>query len=256
MDDNRPGGKSGGEGTDPEPQDENNAYTGADTDASDKPQQQEAEWREEDWISDEDGNRESESEDDPDAGASKVRMELYDWLQCIVSAVLCGIFIFVFFGRTIGVEGDSMRQTLHWNDRVIMMNLFYSPKNGDIVVFKSPSDAFGGTPLVKRVIAVEGQTIDIDFDTGEVYVNGVIQTEPYINELTHSRLSFEGPVIVPDGHVFVMGDNRNHSSDSRDTSRVGMVDTRYILGKVLFILIPGQDEFSARDWRRIGSVYG
>ena len=188
---------------------------------------------------------------DPDDDVSKLRMELYDWLQCIVFAVICGIFIFMFFGRTIGVEGDSMLQTLHYNDRIIMSNLFYSPKNGDIVVFRAPSDVFGGTPLVKRIIAVEGQTIDINFDTGEVFIDGVVQYEPYINELTHTRLSFQGPYTVPEGHVFVMGDNRNRSSDSRD-ARIGPVDTRYILGKVLFVVIPGRDSYTPRDWSRVG----
>ena len=183
-----------------------------------------------------------------------VKMELYDWMQCIVSAVLCGIFIFVFIGRTIGVEGNSMRDTLHWNDRVVMSGLFYTPKNGDIVIFRPPTEAFGSTPLVKRIIAVEGQTIDINFDTGEVFIDGnVIDEERYIHEPTHSMLSFTGPVTVPKGHVFVMGDNRNHSSDSRD-SRVGMVDTRYILGKVLFLLVPGGMDSSPRDWSRIGFV--
>ena len=183
----------------------------------------------------------------------RLRMELYDWLQCIVFAVICGIFIFMFIGRTIGVEGDSMLQTLHWNDRIIMSNLFYTPKYGDIVVFRSPSDVFGGTPLVKRVIAVEGQTINIDFDKGEVSVDGEVIYERYINEPTLKKLNFQGPYVVPEGHVFVMGDNRNYSSDSRD-SRVGPVDTRYILGKVLFVVIPGRDHQTPRDWSRIGPV--
>jgi len=187
-------------------------------------------------------------------GPDKAKMELYDWLQCIVSAIICGIFIFVFIGRTIGVEGDSMRQTLHWNDRVIMTNLFYTPGNGDIVIFRCPSDAFGGTPLVKRVIATEGQTIDINFETGDVSVDGVILNEPYINEPTRSKLDFKGPLTVPQGHVFVMGDNRNSSSDSRD-NRVGMVDTRYILGRVLFIAIPGGSDIDPRDWGRFGLVH-
>ena len=190
---------------------------------------------------------------EPQIEISKIRMELYDWLQCIVSAVICGIFLFVFVGRTIGVEGDSMRQTLHWNDRIIVSNFFFTPKNGDVVVFRAPTDAFGATPLVKRVIAVAGQTIDINFETGDVSVDGVVLNEPYINEVTTNRLAFQGPVTVPAGCVFVMGDNRNHSSDSRDL-RVGMVDTRYILGKVLFIAIPGADNFSPREWSRIGRV--
>lgn len=192
--------------------------------------------------------------DVPDEKQKKDSMELYDWLQCIVSAIICGIFIFVFIGRTIGVEGDSMRETLYYYDRVIMSNLFYTPKNGDIVVFRSPSEVFDNVPLVKRVVAVAGQTIDIDFETGDVYVDGEIIDEPYIREQTQRRLDFRGPLIVPEGHIFVMGDNRNHSTDSRASS-VGFVDTRYILGKVLFIVIPGADSFGKRDWSRFGLVY-
>jgi len=188
--------------------------------------------------------------DEPD-GPSQAKMELYDWLQCIVTAIVCGILIFIFVGRTIGVDGHSMMGTLHNRDRVVMSNLFYTPGNGDIVVFHCPNETFGGTPLVKRIIATEGQTLDINFETGEVFVDGVLLPEPYISEKTRSRYSFQGPVTIKQGHVFVMGDNRNNSSDSRD-SRVGQVDVRYILGKVLFIAIPGADEEYPRDWSRIG----
>jgi len=224
-------------------------------------------WQDEDWLV------EDEADDDTDDSVSeKVKMELYDWMQCIVSAIICGIFIFVFIGRTIGVEGDSMRQTLHYYDRVIMSNLFYTPKNGDIVVFQSPSSSFGGIPLVKRVIAVAGQTLDIDFETGDVmvyehdtsgamvriaglnYTHDMVIDEKYINELTQRRIDFSGSITVPEGYVFVMGDNRNHSSDSRD-NRVGLVDTRYILGKVLFLLIPGGADNDPRNWSRFGMVY-
>ena len=189
----------------------------------------------------------------PDSTADKSRMDAYDWLQCIVTALVCGIFIFVFIGRTIGVDGTSMLQTLHHHDRVVMSNLFFTPKYGDIVIFHSSSEDFGGTPLVKRVIAVAGQTVDINFDTNEVFVDGKLLNEPYINEPTRIRSDFEGPVTVPEGHVFVMGDNRNRSSDSRD-HRVGMVDTRQILGKVLLLLIPGGDKDQPRSWLRFGFV--
>ena len=196
--------------------------------------------------------KESVSEEEPDDSA-KSRLELYDWLQCIVSAVLCGILLFVFVGRVIGVDGSSMFDTLHDTDRVFMTDLFFKPEYGDIVVFHS--DAYGDIPLVKRVIAVAGQTIDINFDTSEVIVDGVVLQEDYIyEEILTSRQDFFGPVTVPDGFLFVMGDNRNGSRDSRSDA-VGLVDTRDILGKVLLITIPGKTEHEPRDWSRFGSVY-
>lgn len=181
------------------------------------------------------------------------RMELYDWLQCVVTAVVFGILIFVFIGRTIGVDGTSMLQTLHHEDRVIMWSLFYKPSRGDIVIIKTSS--YGDKPLVKRVIAMGGDTVDIDFDKGEVSVNGIVLDEDYINEPTKNELNFKGPVTVPEGHIFVLGDNRNKSQDSRSDS-VGFIDVRNVLGKVLFVVVPGKNEFGLRDWSRVGSVYG
>ncbi|MDR3278194.1 MAG: signal peptidase I [Oscillospiraceae bacterium] len=183
-----------------------------------------------------------------------VRMEVYDWIQCVVSTVLCTILIFMFVGRQIGVDGTSMLPTLHHTDRVIMSNLLYTPKNKDIIIIKT--DTFGDTPIVKRVIAVGGQTVAINFDTGEVRVDGVLQDEPYINALTTNKVDFDysGGLSVPEGSLFVMGDNRNNSTDSR-SNQVGLIDTRNVLGKVLFILLPGADENGLRAWSRIGSVY-
>ena len=192
------------------------------------------------------------NETEEEAKSTRVRMELYDWLQCIVTAIICGVLIFIFVGRTIGVDGSSMVQTLRHNDRVVISNLFYTPDNGDIIVFRSPSEQFE-YPLVKRVIAKESQTVDIDFETGNIIVNGIIINEPYINAITTVRRDFNGPITIPKGYVFVMGDNRNSSTDSRDKS-VGLVDTRYILGKVLFVLIPGADDNGNRDWNRFGTV--
>ena len=181
---------------------------------------------------------------------SRVRMELYDWIQCAVTAIICGVLIFVFVGRTIGVDGRSMMQTLQHSDRVIMSNLFYTPSGGDIVVFVAPSERFE-YPLVKRVIATEGQTVDINFDNGNVFVDDILLDEPYILTMTTSRHDFNEPVTIPRGFIFVMGDNRNSSTDSRDDI-VGLIDTRYILGKVLFVLVPGVDEQGFRDWNRFG----
>ena len=181
----------------------------------------------------------------------RTKLEVYDWLQCLVGAIIIGIFIFIFIGRTIGVDGISMMNTLHNGDRVVMSNLFYTPKPGDIIVFQTGYDNFDGSPLVKRVIAIEGQTVEINFECGHVFVDGVLQCEPFIKEPTHAKGQFEGFETVRSGHVFLMGDNRNHSSDSRD-SRIGQVDTRMILGEVLFILIPGNDIHGNRDWDRFG----
>ncbi len=179
-------------------------------------------------------------------------MDLYDWVQCIISALLCGIIIFLFVGRVVGVSGTSMLPTLMHGDRAIISNLFYTPSYGDIVIIQKES--FSKDPIVKRVIATEGQTVDIDFDAGIVYVDGVALEEDYTNSLTTSRLDFSGEVTVPDNCIFVLGDNRNGSTDSRDAD-IGMVDIRCIIGKVYFIIYPGTDINGNRDWSRIGSPY-
>jgi len=178
--------------------------------------------------------------------------ELYDWLQCIVIAIVVGILCFIFVARVITVEGDSMYPTLHNTDLIITSDLFYEPKNGDVIVFQT--DSYGPSPLVKRVIATEGQTVDIDFDKGIVYVDGVALEEEYTNSPTTVHENFEGEVTVPKGCVFVLGDNRNASEDSR-SDRIGFVDKRCIIGKVLVIAIPGADESDPREWGRIGSPY-
>jgi len=197
-----------------------------------------------------DESYQNESEINAEEKKERVRMELYDWLQCIVTAIICGVLIFILVGRTIGVEGRSMIQTLLNSDRVVISNMFYTPGNGDIIVFQSPSEQFE-YPLVKRVIAIENQTVSINFDEGNVYIDGV--KEPEFSGITTKKHDFNDPVTVPPGFVFVLGDNRDSSTDSRDSS-IGLVDTRYILGKVIFLLIPGTDEFGNRDWSRLGFV--
>ena len=159
----------------------------------------------------------------------------FEWVQCIVTALVACILIFVFPCRTVGVVGPSMQQTLIEPDRLIVSNLFYTPKQGDIVVLRK--DSFKEDPIIKRVIAVGGQTVDIDFQEGVVYVDGVALDEPYVNAPTYDPEDFTEPVEVPEGCIFVMGDNRNHSTDSRD-GRIGVVDNRYIIGKALFRITP------------------
>jgi signal peptidase I len=167
----------------------------------------------------------------PNKGAS----ELFDWVQCIVTTLVVCILIFVFLGRTVGVNGSSMYRTLEEGDRLIISSLFYTPKYGDIVVLRQES--FADYPLVKRVIATEGQTIDIDFEAGIVYVDGVALDEPYTNTPTNEPEDFTDEVTVPEGCIFVMGDNRNRSTDSR-TASIGCVDTRCVIGKALFRITP------------------
>jgi signal peptidase I len=184
--------------------------------------------------------------------ADAEKLKIYDWFQCIVSAVLCSILIFTYIGRINGIEGPSMMQTLQNGDKVILSNLFYHPEKGDIVFIKT--DIFGEKPIVKRIIATEGQTVDIDFTQGTVSVDGQVLIEDYTNTKTNLEEGFDGPVVVPDGCVFVMGDNRNDSVDSRD-NRIGYVNMQNILGKVYFVIIPGKGYGETRDWSRFGSVY-
>lgn len=163
------------------------------------------------------------------------RGEIYDWMQSLVFALIICIIVFVFIFRIVDVSGDSMNPTLLNGDKLVVSDVFYKPKQGDIVIFRK--DEYKAEALVKRVIATEGQTIEIDFDRGRVYVDGELLDEPYIAEPTHNQLDFQGPQTVPEGCVFVMGDNRNASSDSRRT-QIGMVDERLIVGKVLLRVFP------------------
>ena len=164
------------------------------------------------------------------------RKEIYDWIHCLSIALIICVVIFAFFIRLIDVRGTSMNPTLNNGDKMLVSGLFYSPKAGDVVVFKK-DEYDPERALVKRVIATEGQVINIDFDEGIVYVDGEPIVEDYILEPTTNKLDFIGPQTVPDGCVFVMGDNRNASTDSRK-KEIGMVDSRLILGKAYFVVYP------------------
>ena len=193
--------------------------------------------------------QENEQKKEQDGGR-----DLYEWVQALVCSVLAVVLVFTFVIRLIGVDGHSMVPTLQDGDRLLVLNsmLYNDYKYGDIVVLRK--EAFLEEPIVKRVIATEGQTVDIDFSTGSVYVDGVLLKEEYINELTFLEEGTEFPLTVPEGSIFVMGDNRNHSSDSRD-SRLGTVDTRYVIGKAVFLAYPGQDERTEkRNYSRIGVI--
>ena len=188
---------------------------------------------------------------------SGLSQDLYVLLHDLVYILAFVSVFFVFCVRLVTVDGTSMFPTLEDNDHVALLSnvLYRNPKQGDIVVARKAQ--FDSEPIVKRVIAVAGQTVDIDFDAGIVYVDGVALDEPYINEPTYRQFYDQGvrfPLTIDQGHVFLMGDNRNNSYDSR-YALIGQVDTRCIMGKVLWILFPGQsDKYgTTRDFGRIGA---
>ena len=172
---------------------------------------------------------------------------LYYWLQTLALAVVTIVLLFTFAGRITRVEGDSMLNTLHDGDLLLLQSLGYTPKAGDVVVLNKTTDEtvslLGGDAIVKRVIAVGGQSVSIDYNTSTVYVDGQPLEEPYIREAMDFRsgpYSGQTPFVVPEGSIFVMGDNRNHSTDSRH-ELLGTVDTGYVLGRAVCILFPFSD---------------
>ena len=163
--------------------------------------------------------------------------DVYETVSSLVSALLVVVLVFTFLVRLMGVSGPSMIPTLQDGDRLLVVNslLCGDYQVGDIVIARK--ETFDSKPIVKRVIATAGQTVDIDFERGIVYVDGEPLDEPYIAEPATDPENFIGPVEVPEGCIFVMGDNRNASTDSRD-ARLGCVDERYIMGRVYFTLFP------------------
>ena len=163
--------------------------------------------------------------------------ELFGWGESLMAVLVFFVVVFTFFVRL--MDGMSMYPTLEDHSIMLVSNLNYTPERGDVVVLRKEG-FYNNQPIVKRIIATGGDTVDIDPVTGDVSVNGEVLDEPYINEPVHDRENFEGKITVPEGCVFVMGDNRNASTDSRD-SRLGMVDERYILGHVQSVVFPISD---------------
>ena len=164
------------------------------------------------------------------------KKELIEWVKAFVFAGIIVALIFGFVIRPVEVLGHSMEPTLQNSDRLIEWMLFYTPKQGDIVILSEKTGL--DEALVKRVIATEGQTVEIN-EAGEVLVDGVLLNEDYIYEpIDQAHLGdWEYPVTVPEGCIFVMGDNRNHSTDSR-YAEVGFVDVDEVIGKVFLRLSP------------------
>jgi len=180
-------------------------------------------------------------------------MYLHDlvYLLCAMMVVLVLVF------RVVVVSGTSMNMTLLDGDYLLLLsNTFYkNPQPGDIVVVSKESFD-GGKAFVKRVIATEGQTVDIDFSAGIVYVDGVALEEPYINTLTTTYGGVNFPLVVEEGCIFAMGDNRGISKDSRYPD-IGQIDSREILGRAIILILPGtntQSNPQPRDFTRIGVI--
>ena len=178
----------------------------------------------------------------------KLAASVYDWVETFCYAMALMVVLFLLVCRYVTVDGDSMRETLHHNDKLIISGLGYTPETGDIVVVKVPRF---GNPIIKRVIATGGQEVEIDFENWTVKVDGVTLEEDYINrDIDYDGINDDRYVwmssptgervvrfTVEPGKLFLMGDNRNHSTDSRDPS-VGLVDERQVLGRVLLRLFP------------------
>ena len=178
-------------------------------------------------------------------------MTLHDTLALI--AVVVVIFVLLF--RIVVVNGSSMYETLWHNDYLLVRSnvLCGSYEPGDIIV-ASKASFNDGEPIIKRVIATEGQTVDIDFGEGIVYVDGVALKEEYTYTPTNVSEGVAFPLTVAENCIFVMGDNRNRSRDSRYPD-IGLIDEREVLGKAMFLLIPGtgdEENRAPRDFSRIG----
>ena len=187
-----------------------------------------------------------------ESGKDTLLLYLHDFVTWLVVILL--VFLLLF--RVVVVSGPSMNATLVHGDYLLLLNnVFYkNPQQGDIVV--AAKDSFkNGEPIIKRVIATEGQWVDIDFDKGIVYVNGTALDEPYINTPTNLYEGIDFPLMVDEGCIFVMGDNRNESKDSRSLD-IGQIDKREILGRAIFLFLPGRDPVTNEmNIKRIGALF-
>ena len=189
---------------------------------------------------------------------SVVTTTIFDWLSSLFTALVCVLLVLCFAFRVIDVDGTSMEPTLIDTDKVVITDLFYTPHNGDVIVISHGEDY--EKPLVKRVIAIPGQELRIDFDKSEVYVDGKLLDEPYIQGVTirgdKNPEDING--VIPEGKIFVMGDNRTVSLDSRYRS-VDLIDVSAVIGKAQLVVIPhtyGSDGLPHLDFGRLRYIYG
>ena len=184
-------------------------------------------------------------------GKDTLLLYLHDFVTWLVIILL--VFLLLF--RVVVVSGPSMNNTLVHGDYLLLINnVFYkNPQHGDIIV--AAKDSFkNGEPIIKRVIATEGQWVDIDFEQGIVYVNCTALDEPYTNTPTNLYEGVDFPLMVEEGCLFVMGDNRNESKDSRSLD-IGQIDKREILGRAIFLFLPGKDPVTEEmNFERIGAL--
>ncbi|MBQ2811694.1 MAG: signal peptidase I [Clostridia bacterium] len=165
-----------------------------------------------------------------------VAQAVVEFVSILASAIVVIMLLFTFVCRIVGVSGPSMMNTLHNGDWLLVSAFITEPERGDIVIVTQPNSF--NEPIVKRVIAVGGDTIDIDFETATVYINGEVLNEPYLaTPTTTDELAWNYPITLKEGQVFVMGDNREHSTDSRSPD-IGLIDENYILGQVMVRFAP------------------
>ena len=159
---------------------------------------------------------------------------VFDWTKSIVAIMFIMLFILTYFFRIVNVDGDSMKNTLINDEKLIVTSFMYTPTDGDIVVISHGQHL--DEPIIKRVIATEGETLKIDFDKQKVYVNDKLIDEPYVSsEIVRGDSVI--PEIIPEGKIFVMGDNRAIYNDSR-YNQVGLIDVKDVIGKAQFRILP------------------
>ena len=197
-----------------------------------------------------------------DAEKDKKENEKMTWQQSAMMYLhdliyLLTIIMVVFFllFRMVVVSGSSMYNTLWDGDYLLVLSsvFYHDPQPGDIIV-ASKESFNSGEPIIKRVIATEGQKVDIDFEAGIVYVDGVALEEDYTYTPTNEEEGMTFPLTVDEGCIFAMGDNRNKSKDSRNPE-IGLIDEREILGRAVFLVLPGTHGGEAeRDFDRFGAL--